>query len=163
VPLPFDDFRVELCCLQLLNTYIQASAVYFQKADSVMSLLIRSIAVLMLVGMFLQINSVLVCCGLFSLNQKVITETLCERKMTDCSGHCFLLKKINTTSDTQQAPSGKQASTKMLEELLNVMPGLLPDHQHSPLSISTGNRFDSAQPSFLPDGVKIQIDHPPKA
>jgi len=162
VTLPVEYFRGDPCCLQLLNTYIQARVVYFQKADSVMSVLSRSIAILMLVGMFLQINSVLVCCGLFSLNQKVIAETLCERKMKDCCGNCFLLKKINTTSDTQPAPSGKQASTKMLEELLNVMPGLLPEHQHSPLSISIGNRFDSDQASLLPDGVKIRIDHPPK-
>jgi hypothetical protein len=147
----------------LLKGYIQASVDYFQKADSVMSVQTRSIAVLMLVGMFLQINSALVCFGLFSLNQKVIAETLCERKMTDCCGHCFLLKKINSTNDTQPAPSGKQASTKTLEELLNVMPGLLPDHQHAPLRISIGNSFASAQASRLPDGVKIQIDHPPKA
>jgi hypothetical protein len=76
-----------------------------------MSALTRSIPVLMLVGMLLQINSVLVCYELFYLNQKVIAETLCERKITDCSGHCFLLKQIQTTRDSHSAPSEKQAST----------------------------------------------------
>jgi len=128
-----------------------------------MSALTRSIAVLMLVGMLMQINSVLLCYGLFYLNQKTISETLCERKMRDCSGHCFLLKQINTTNDSHSAPSEKQASTKALEELLNAMPGLLPDRQRSPLSILTGARFASSQPPLLPEGVKFQIDHPPKA
>lgn len=128
-----------------------------------MSALTRSIAVLMLVGMLMQINSVLLCYGLFYLNQKTISETLCERKMRDCSGHCFLLKQINTTNDSHSAPSEKQASTKALEELLNTMPGLLPDRQRSPLSVAPGNRFASSQPLLLPEGVKFQIDHPPKA
>ncbi len=128
-----------------------------------MSALTRSIAVLMLVGMLMQINSVLLCYGFFYLNQKVIAETLCERKMTDCSGHCFLLKQISTTTDSHSVPSEKQPSTKVLEELLNAMPGLLPDHQYSSLSISTGSMFASAQPLLLPEGVTLQIDHPPKA
>ena len=113
--------------------------------------------------MLLQINSIFVCFGLFAFNQKVIAETLCERKIKDCCGHCFLLKKINTSNDTQSVPSGKQASTKTLEELLNAMPALLPDFQHTPQSIDTGNRYISGRASFLSDGVKFQIDHPPKA
>ncbi|MBV5303140.1 MAG: hypothetical protein JZU70_02910 [Chlorobium sp.] len=129
-----------------------------------MSTLTRFIAGLMLIGILLQINSVFICCKLFSLNQKVIAETLCERKMTDCSGHCFLLKKINTTNDIQSTPSDKQASTKTMEELLlNAMPGLLPDRQHSPQCISASNWFTPYCVSFLPAGVKFQIDHPPKA
>ncbi len=128
-----------------------------------MSALFRSIAALMLCGMLLQINSIFVCFGLFAFNQKVIAEALCERKIKDCCGHCFLLKKINTTNDTQSAPSGTQASTKTLEELLNAMPALLPDFQRTPQSISTGNRYISDPASFLSDGVKFQVDHPPKA
>jgi len=68
-----------------------------------MSAATRSIAVLMLVGMFVQINCVFVCYGLFSLNQKAIAETVCEKKTIDCCGHCFLHKKIAATSDTQSA------------------------------------------------------------
>jgi len=128
-----------------------------------MSALTRYIAVLMLVGMLLQINSALVCYGLFTFNQKVIAENLCERKMTDCSGRCFLLKTINTTNDTQPAPSGKQASAKTLEELLNAMPGLLTDLQNPSLMISFGKRLAAGRAAFLPDGVTFQVDHPPKA
>ena len=123
----------------------------------------RYISVLMLVGMLLQINSALVCYGLFSLNQKAIAETLCERKMTDCSGRCFLLKTINTTTDTQPASSGKQTSSKTLEELLNAMPGLLPDLQHALLNLSTGNRFAASLVSSLSDGVPPSIDQPPNS
>ncbi|TLU87423.1 MAG: hypothetical protein FDX21_00875 [Chlorobium sp.] len=121
------------------------------------------IAALMLVGMLLQINSVLVCYALFFLNQKVIAETVCERKMTDCSGHCFLMKNINATSETQPAPSGKPASGKMTEEMLDAMPGLLPDGQHFLLTMSYEQTLTPGQASCLPDGVKFQIDHPPKA
>ncbi len=121
------------------------------------------IAALMLVGMLLQINSVLVCYALFFLNQKVIAETVCERKMTDCSGHCFLMKNINTNTETQQAPSGKPVSGRTTEVMLDAMPGLLPDGQHSLVTISCEQTFTLGQASFLPDGVKFQIDHPPKA
>jgi len=128
-----------------------------------MSALTRSIAVMMLCGMFLHINSVLVCFGLFTFNQKRIAETFCERKVKDCCGHCFLMKKINSTNDTQSPPSGRQPATKTLEELLNAMPAMLHELQPAPQSILTGIRFISVRASILPGGVTFQIDHPPKA
>jgi|APCry1669188910_1035180.scaffolds.fasta_scaffold210269_1 hypothetical protein len=128
-----------------------------------MNALTRSITVMMLCGMLLQINSVLVCFGLFTFNQKVIAEAFCERKVKDCCGHCFLLKKLDTANDIQSAPSGKQASTKTQEELVNAMPAILPKLQLAFQRLSSGNKFASDWASFLPDGVTIQIDHPPKA
>ncbi|NMW20807.1 MAG: hypothetical protein HKK67_04105 [Chlorobiaceae bacterium] len=128
-----------------------------------MSATIRSIAVLMLVGILVQINSVLVCYGLFFLNQRAIAETVCEKKTVDCCGHCFLHKKIAATSDTQSSTTGKQLPTKTLEELLNVMPGLLHDMQHAPLAANTDHIFTSSHPSLLLDGVLHQIDQPPNA
>ncbi len=128
-----------------------------------MRALTRSVAMMMLCGMFLQINIVLICFGLFAYNQKVIAETLCEGKVMDCSGHCFLLKKINTANDIESAPTGKKASTKTLEELLNAMSAALPKLQLALHRLSGDNTFTSARASFLPDGVKLRIDHPPKA
>jgi len=127
-----------------------------------MNALTRSIAVVMLCVMCLQINCVLVCFWLFAFNQKVIAETLCERKVKDCSGHCFLLKKIDAANDIQSDPSGKQVSTKTPEELLNAMPAILPKLQPAFQSISTVNKFVSDRASFLPGGETFQIDHPPK-
>ncbi|NTW49746.1 MAG: hypothetical protein HGB19_08490 [Chlorobiales bacterium] len=124
---------------------------------------IRYIAVLMLIGMFLQINCVCVYYGLFSLNQKAIAESVCEKKTMDCSGRCYLQKKIDVSTDSHPATSERQPSTKTLEDLLNTMPGLLPDDQLSQLTSSIGNRFDSGAASFLPDGVTRLIDHPPNA
>ena len=126
-----------------------------------MSAATRSIAVLMLVGMLLQINSVFVCYGLFFLNQKAIAETVCEKKTMDCCGHCFLHKKIAATSETQSAPTEKQVPTKTQEELLNAMPGILADMQHAPVSATNSHIFTSVHSSFLLDGVFRQIDHPP--
>ena len=123
----------------------------------------RYIAVLMIIGMFFQINSVFVYCGLFLLNQKAIAEKLCEKKVTDCCGHCFLIKTINADNGTQQATAGKQASTKTPQELLNPMPGILADMQHAPLTATNSRIFTSAPSSFLLDGVFRQIDHPPNA
>jgi len=127
----------------------------------VMSVANRSIAVLMLVGMLIQINSVFFCYGLFYLNQKAIVETVCEKKTMDCCGHCFLQKKIAATSETQSAPTEKQVPTKTQEELLNAMPGILADMQHAPLTATNSHIFTSAPSSFLLDGVFRQIDHPP--
>jgi len=123
----------------------------------------RSIAVLMLVGMLLQINCVFICYGLFFLNQKAITETVCEKKTMDCCGHCFLHKQIAASTDSQTASTEKQAPTKTLEELLNAMPALLPDMQNVPLTATTAFGFTSSHSSFLLDGIFRQIDQPPKA
>jgi len=117
----------------------------------------------MLVAMFLQINNLVVCYALFFLNQKAIAETLCEKKTSDCCGHCFLHKKIDAANDIQSASTQKQVPTKTLEELLNAMPGLLPEIQHKPLTATTGHRFASPHSLFLLDGVMRQIDHPPNA
>ena len=126
-----------------------------------MSAATRSIAVLMLVGMLLQINSVFVCYGLFFLNQKSIAETVCEKKTMDCCGHCFLHKKIAATSETQPAPTEKQVPTKTQEELLNAMPGVLADMQPALKTESNSRIFTAVHSSFLLDGVFRQIDHPP--
>ena len=123
----------------------------------------RYIAVLMLVAMLLQINSIFVCYGLFFFNQKAIAEAVCEKKTMDCCGHCFLYKKIVATSDTQSASTEKQVPTKTQEELLNAMPGLLPDMQNAPLAATTGPIFTLSHSSFLLDGVMRQIDYPPNA
>ena len=128
-----------------------------------MSAATRSIAVLMLVGMLLQINSVFVCYGLFFLNQKAIAETACEKKTMECDGHCFLQKKIAATSETESVPTEKQIPTKTQQELLNAMPGILADLQHAPLTTSNSHIFTFAPSSFLLDGVFRQIDHPPNA
>ena len=126
-----------------------------------MSTATRFVAVLMLVGMFVQINSVLTYYGLFYLNQRAIAETLCEKKTIDCCGHCFLHKKIASATDTQSPSTEKAAQPKTLKELLSVAPGLLPETQRIHLTFSTGYTFSTGPASFLLDGIIFQIDHPP--
>ncbi|MEI6758124.1 MAG: hypothetical protein FDX18_03085 [Chlorobium sp.] len=121
----------------------------------------RHIAVLLLVGMFLQVNSVFVYYGLFFLNQKAIAETVCEKKVEHCDGHCFLQKKIADTEAPQPASSEKQSSTKTFEELLNAMPALLPDALESHRAFSSVRQFASGPLFLLFDGFLRQIDHPP--
>ena len=126
-----------------------------------MSAATRSIAVLMLVGMLIQINSVFVCYGLFFLNQKSIAETVCEKKTMECDGHCFLQKKIAATSETESVPTEKQIPTNTRQELLNAMPGILAVMQQAPLTETNTRTFTALHSSFLLDGVFRQIDHPP--
>ncbi|NTW64456.1 MAG: hypothetical protein HGA46_10385 [Chlorobiaceae bacterium] len=121
----------------------------------------RSIAIVVLAGMLLQINCVFVYFGLFYCNQKAIAATLCEKKTKDCCGHCFLQKKIAAVPVTQSPSSDKQTSTKTLEDLLNMMPGLLPADHGTHLISSSGCRFASNRPFFLPDGMTNRIFHPP--
>ena len=123
----------------------------------------RYIALLMLIGMLLQTNCVLIYYGLFALNQKAIAERLCEKRTEDCCGHCFLQKQINTATDTEAASTEKQTPPKTHEELLNLMPGTLPVVQQLPLIFSAGNRFADLSASSLSDGVRRQIDYPPKS
>jgi hypothetical protein len=128
-----------------------------------MSTVTRSIAIFTLVGLFLQTNCVLVCYGLFFLNQKAIAESACEKKTLDCCGRCFLHKQIASSTDTKPASAEKQLPTKTLEQLLSAMPGLVTNMQHPLLTTNTAHSFTSAPPSFILDGVLRKIDHPPNA
>lgn len=123
----------------------------------------RYIIILMLVGMLLQINCVCVYYGLFFLNQKAISESVCEKRTMDCRGRCYLKKNVEAAHDSQPASSGQQSSSKTLEDLLNVMHGLLPGSEQSSPSSSTGNHFAQNPVSFLPDGITPPIEHPPNA
>jgi hypothetical protein len=121
------------------------------------------ISIPVLIGMLLQINCVFVYYGLFRINQKAIAENLCEKKTMHCGGHCFLKKKIDAVSDTQQATPEKQSSTKTLEEMLNTMHGLLPDNRQSTLTASAVYRNLHDHAPCLSDGAILPIDQPPEA
>ncbi|NTW55478.1 MAG: hypothetical protein HGB20_00335 [Chlorobiaceae bacterium] len=123
----------------------------------------RYIAVLMIIGMLLQINVVLGCYGLYFLNRKAISETVCEKKVRDCCGHCFLRKKIAAATEEPSVPTEKNHSSKNLQEVLDAMPGMLPSQVASSLKISRTRSYDSLKPRFLLDGVAGKIDHPPNA
>lgn len=124
---------------------------------------IRYIAVLMLVVMLLQANSVVVYYGLFLLNRKAITEIMCEKKTMDCCGNCYLQKQIDAAHDPQPSSSPSQPSAKTLDELLKVFHCLLHDDQNALLSSAKGNTFVAHSPCFLSDGVLRPIEHPPNA
>ena len=123
----------------------------------------RYIAVLMIIGMLLQINVVLGCYGLYFLNRKAISETVCEKKVRDCCGHCFLRKKIAAATEEPSAPTEKNHPSKNLQEVLDAMPGMLPCMVASTLKIPLNHVYTSLQPLFLLDGVAAKIDHPPNA
>jgi hypothetical protein len=123
----------------------------------------RYIAVIMLVGMLLQTNCVGVYYGLFFLNQKAISETVCEKKVANCCGHCYLKKQIDATNDPQPASPERQTSTKTLEDLLNSLSGLLPETDNALPQSSEGNSFTAHPACLLPEGIAQPIDHPPNA
>jgi hypothetical protein len=124
----------------------------------------RYIAVLMLIGMLLQINIVVASYGLYFLNRKAIAETVCEKKVKNCCGHCFLQKKIaEVTDDAPAAPPEKLPQSKTFEELLGAMPGILPGKVNIYVKIPATSAYSIPQNILLLDGVKGTIDHPPKA
>ena len=81
---------------------------------------IRAISLLVLIGMTVQINCcVAVYCALFEMNRKAIAGTLCEGKIRDCSGRCFLIKKVEAAEEAQPASAEKRSSNKTLNGLLS--------------------------------------------
>jgi hypothetical protein len=123
----------------------------------------RNIVILTILGMLLQINCVLTYYGLFYLNRKAIAESVCEKKTEDCSGHCFLQKKIDAEHDPQPTASGNKASTKSIEEMLDMMHGLEPVNLHPDLASSSGKTYYDLSTYDLRTGSLRRIDHPPEA
>jgi hypothetical protein len=123
----------------------------------------RKIVILTIFGMLLQINCVLTYYGLFYLNRKAIAESVCERKTRDCCGHCFLQKKIDAEHDPQPTTSGNKASTKSIEEMLDMMHGLEPVNVHPDLASSSGKTYYDRSTYDLRTGSLRRIDHPPEA
>jgi hypothetical protein len=123
----------------------------------------RHIVVLTLLAMFVQINGVLTCYGLFYLNRKAIAEKLCEKKTKSCCGHCFLKKKIAATSDdTTPADSRNQPPPKSLDELLDMAQGIEPENRQGWKSPVSGRKFNDYLIYTLRTGALPGIDHPPK-
>ncbi|NTU53762.1 MAG: hypothetical protein HGA97_08735 [Chlorobiaceae bacterium] len=86
---------------------------YFYGQPSIISMrhASRTIALLLIIGLMVQINYVATYCALFKLNHQSIVEKLCEKKTRTCCGKCFLNKKIAATAE--QPPSRNESgSTK---------------------------------------------------
>jgi hypothetical protein len=122
----------------------------------------RHIVVLTLLAMFVQINGVLACYGIFYLNQKAIAEKLCEKKTKNCCGHCFLKKKIAATSEDSHSADTSKPSSKSLDELQEMAQGI---EQKVPKlwNVSASSlKFADHTNYTLRVGALPGIDHPPK-
>jgi hypothetical protein len=118
---------------------------------------------MVLICMFVQINAVFACYGLFFLNRKVIAESLCEKKTRNCCGHCFLQKKVAQASSSRQEDSTEHPVPKSLDEYLSLIQGVEPENRHS-LNVSIASRkFEHSLICTLCKGSLPGIDHPPKA
>jgi hypothetical protein len=123
----------------------------------------RSIVILTILGMFLQINCVLTFYGLFYLNRKAIAESVCEKKTEDCCGHCFLQKKIDAEHDPQPSNSANKTSSRSPEDLLDMMHGLEPENLHPHLASTFRTTVYDYATYDLQTGSLRRIDHPPEA
>ncbi|NTW54471.1 MAG: hypothetical protein HGB15_06895 [Chlorobaculum sp.] len=124
----------------------------------------RHIVVLTLLAMFVQINGVLACYGIFYLNRKAIAEKLCEKKTKNCCGHCFLQKKVAAASEeSRPEESGNQPPPKSLEELLDFAQGIEPESRQGWNAPVFGRKFIDCFTCNLRTGALPGIDHPPKA
>jgi hypothetical protein len=121
----------------------------------------RSIAVLVLIGIMAQINSIAVYCGLFSMNRKAIASAVCEKKTRDCCGGCFLKKKIASTQEDQPASSEKTLPNKSSEHHLELMPSLEPSANNLKILPSVGARFALTITDLTADGHLPPVYQPP--
>ena len=124
----------------------------------------RHIVVLTLLVMFVQINGVLACYGIFYLNRKAIAEKLCEKKTKNCCGHCFLKKKIAAAADeSRPAESSNQPSTKSFDELRDMTQGIESQSRQGWRAPVADRKFIDCLTCNLRTGALPGIDHPPKA
>jgi hypothetical protein len=123
----------------------------------------RHIVVLTLLAMFVQINGVLACYGLFLLNRKAIAATLCEKKTRNCCGHCFLQKKVAAASDeSRPEDSRNQPPSNSFEKFLDLVQGIEPDGRQGWNVPVVGRKFIDNLNCNLRTGALPGIDHPPK-
>lgn len=79
--------------------------------------------------------------GLFSLNQKILAETVCEKKTAGCNGCCYLKKKIEQESkDEQSAAEILKVKQKLSEFFVCFVP---------PLELKNSNSILVSEKSFI--------------
>ncbi|NUQ82080.1 MAG: hypothetical protein HUU10_10775 [Bacteroidetes bacterium] len=95
----------------------------------------RLTAVLTILVLFIQINSVAWLTFWFSFNQKEISETVCEKVVVECNGKCYLSKQIEKETQSEPArPISSKQDFKIKDKTDPVI-----------LLISPSNRFSEKQ------------------
>ncbi len=122
---------------------------------------IRAISLLVLIGMTVQINYVAVYCALFEMNRKAIAGTVCERKIRDCSGRCFLIKKVAAAEEAQPASAEKRSSNKTLNGLLDPMQALEPAGFQPGFFQAAGDGIAIFVAGVPTDGHSLRVYQPP--
>ncbi|HET6401705.1 MAG TPA: hypothetical protein VFH95_09935 [Candidatus Kapabacteria bacterium] len=83
----------------------------------------RIFALIGIAALVLQLNAVPFEAFLFHLNQNYIARTLCEHKVPNCNGHCFLMKQMaksnNINSDKKTERAGAPLDGHFLCASLN--------------------------------------------
>ncbi|MCB0723507.1 MAG: hypothetical protein KDC73_02305 [Ignavibacteriae bacterium] len=123
---------------------------------------LNSIAIVMVVMLFLQTNYLLVFYGLFQLNRKALTEEVCEKKVEGCNACCYLNKKMNedeqnsqTAPDPVRKPATKE-NIKLSEYVVNFI-------NLANISYNDLLNYTRISESLYSSGYFGSIDHPPKA
>jgi hypothetical protein len=123
----------------------------------------RPIILLLLVGILAQVNSIAVCCVLFTMNRQMIAEKACEKKTRSCCGSCFLKKRIAACSEDRGTPADKTAPNKSNEIHPVQMPGMEPCVNTLPEPGAGSLRRYPADRPALVEGVACRVDHPPSS
>ncbi len=104
----------------------------------------RIFAGFLLLSFFFNTNYVLMYYGVFSLNQKILAETVCEKKTEGCKGCCYLKKKIEQESkDDQSASELLKIKQKLSEFVICFAPFTEP--KNTVFSLSSETSFQLSQ------------------
>ena len=126
-----------------------------------MSLANRTLVILLLAGMMVQISCVQVYRVLFAMNRKAIAERLCEKRTMECGGCCFLHKKIASEQESRETPADNSMPSKPLPDSMELMPGLAPDVPSFNLVRNSSLSFCVDGTAALTDGHAVPPDPPP--
>ena len=110
-----------------------------------------------IIALLVQMNAVQLDYALFRLNQQEIARTLCEHKMPNCNGHCYLMKQIAKSASANAEKRAERFSLQMSGQYL-----LSESCEHSVF----GTEYRSSSRFIIDNllrGFHTTVDQPPRA
>lgn len=108
-------------------------------------------------ALLVQMNAVPLDYALFRLNQREIARTMCEHKMPNCNGHCYLMKQIAKTASANAEKRAERFGFQMSGHYLSSE-----SEDHSIF----GTEYCSGSHLFIDNllrGFHTTVDQPPRA
>jgi len=120
-------------------------------------------SIFLLIPLFLQVNQIAVFYFLFDLNQRGISDSVCEKKVSYCNGKCYLNKQIKKATDeeTKSSKSTIPSKSKIIE--LVGSDYIIKENLSSKTSFVPNLKFIYFTSEILPLIYTASIDKPPQS